>query len=236
MRKLCVLAVVLGLGIAAFAQGPVAIVNGEEISRQELDRATGLSSLLFTLYQQYPRFAQTLLTTQEGKALIQRYQRDVLEQLIMRKLELQEAAARGLEPTPDQVEAKVQEVLERIMQQNALTEEELVDVLSRQGRTLEDFKADIASQAREQLMIELLKGQITVEATVAEDEIQSYYREHQDRFRDDSGAVKPLEEVHDDIAALILDGKRSDIWDAWLEELRAGADVQVLLGQEEGQG
>ena len=103
MRKLCVLAVVLGLGIAAFAQGPVAIVNGEEISRQELDRATGLSSLLFTLYQQFPRFAQTLLTTQEGKALIQRYQRDVLEQLIMRKLELQEAAARGLERAREEI-------------------------------------------------------------------------------------------------------------------------------------
>lgn len=218
--------------MAALAQEPVAVVNGEEISRAELDRATGLNSILLTLYQQFPRFAQTLLTTEEGKALIQRYQRDILEQLVLRELELQEAAARGIEPDAAQVEAKVEEVLARILQQNALSLEDLTRLLSQQGRTLEDFRAQIAEQAREQLTIELLRNQVTAEATVTEDEIQTYYQEHQDRFQDESGTVKPLEEVHDDIAALILDQKRSQIWNAWLEELRAGADVQILLGAE----
>ena len=236
MRKVWLVLVILGLGLAALAQEPVAVVNGEEISRAELDRATGLNSILLTLYQQFPRFAQTLLTTEEGKALIQRYQRDILEQLVLRELELQEAAARGIEPDAAQVEAKVEEVLARILQQNALSLEDLTRLLSQQGRTLEDFRAQIAEQAREQLTIELRRNQVTAEATVTEEEIQAYYQEHQDRFQDESGTVKPLEEVHDDIAALILDGKRSDIWNAWLEELRAGADVQVLLGQEEGQG
>ena len=218
--------------MAALAQEPVAVVNGEEISRAELDRATGLNSILLTLYQQFPRFAQTLLTTEEGKALIQRYQQDILEQLVLRELELQEAAARGIEPDAAQVEAKVEEVLARILQQNALSLEDLTRLLSQQGRTLEDFRAQIAEQAREQLTIELLRNQVTAEATVTEDEIQTYYQEHQDRFQDESGTVKPLEEVHDDIAALILDQKRSQLWNAWLEELRAGADVQILLGAE----
>ncbi len=232
MRKVWLVLVILGLGLAALAQEPVAVVNGEEISRAELDRATGLNSILLTLYQQFPRFAQTLLTTEEGKALIQRYQRDILEQLVLRELELQEAAARGIEPDAAQVEAKVEEVLARILQQNALSLEDLTRLLSQQGRTLEDFRAQIAEQAREQLTIELLRNQVTAEATVTEDEIQTYYQEHQDRFQDESGTVKPLEEVHDDIAALILDQKRSQIWSAWLEELRAGADVQILLGAE----
>ncbi len=232
MRKVWLVLVILGLGLAALAQEPVAVVNGEEISRAELDRATGLNSILLTLYQQFPRFAQTLLTTEEGKALIQRYQQDILEQLVLRELELQEAAARGIEPDAAQVEAKVEEVLARILQQNALSLEDLTRLLSQQGRTLEDFRAQIAEQAREQLTIELLRNQVTAEATVTEDEIQTYYQEHQDRFQDESGTVKPLEEVHDDIAALILDQKRSQIWSAWLEELRAGADVQILLGAE----
>lgn len=232
MRKVWLVFVALGLGLAALAQEPVAIVNGEEISRAELDRATGLNSILLTLYQQFPRFAQTLLTTEEGKALIQRYQRDILEQLVLRELELQEAAARGIEPDAAQVEAKVEEVLARILQQNALSLEELTRLLNQQGRTLEEFRAQIAEQAREQLTIELLRGQVTAEATVTEEEIQTYYQEHQDRFQDESGAVKPLEEVHDDIAALLLDQKRSQIWSAWLEELRAQANIQILLGAE----
>ncbi|RLE30853.1 hypothetical protein DRJ54_01820 [Candidatus Acetothermia bacterium] len=236
MRKVCLMLVVLGMALVAFAQEPVAIVNGEEISRQRLDQATGLSSLLFTIYQQFPRFAQTLLTTEEGKALIQRYQRDVLEQLILKTLELQEAESRSIEPDQAQLEARVEETLTMILQQNDLTEEELVDILARQGRTLEDFRGQIAAQVREQLTIELLRNQVTASATVTEDEIQAYYREHPDRFQDESGAIKPLEEVHDDIAALILDQKRSQIWNAWLEELRAEADVQVLIGQEADQG
>jgi len=230
VRKVWLVLVALGLGLAALAQEPVAIVNGEEISRAELDRATGLNSILLTLYQQFPRFAQTLLTTEEGKALIQRYQRDILEQLVLRKLELQEAAVRGIEPDATQVEAKVEEVLARILQQNALSLEDLSRLLSQQGRTLEDFRAQIAEQAREQLTIELLRNQVTGEAAVTEEEIQTYYQEHQDQFQDESGAVKPLEEVHDDIAALLLDQVRSQIWSAWLEELRARADVQILLG------
>lgn len=232
MRKAWLVLVALGVGLVALAQEPVAIVNGEEISRAELDRVTGLNSILLTLYQQFPRFAQTLLTTEEGKALIQRYQRDILEQLVLRELELQEAATRGIEPDAAQVEAKVEEVLARIMQQNALTLEDLTQLLSQQGRTLEDFRAQIAEQAREQLTIELLRNQVTAEATVTEVEIQAYYQEHPDRFQDESGAVKPLAEVHDDIAALLLEQKRSQIWSAWLSELRAGADVQILLGAE----
>lgn len=236
MRKLLVLALVLVAGVFALAQENVALVNGEPITREELNRATDLTRVVFTIYQQFPRFAQTLLTTEEGAAFLKRYELDILEQLILRVLELQEARARGIEPAQETVDAKVQETLDQILQQNALTQEELVDILARQGRTLEDFQADIAAQVREQLLIQALRDQVTAGTTVTEEEIQTYYQEHPDRFQDESGAVKPLAEVHDDIAALILDGKRSDIWNAWLSDLRAGADVQILLDSEEESG
>ena len=237
MQKLLLIVLLgLGVGLVALAQEPVAIVNGESISRQELDQATGLSSLIFTIYQQFPRFAQTLLTTDEGAALIRRYQSDVLEQLIRRRLQVQEAESRGLEPDADTLEAKVQETMDQILEQNNLTEEELTDILTRQGRTVEGFRADVAAQVREQLMIQALQDVVTAAASVSEEEIEGYYEDHPDRFTTDSGDVKPLAEVHDDIAALLLDQKRSELWNTWLEEARAAADVEILLGEEESSG
>jgi len=237
MRKFLVIVLLcLGVGLVALAQEPVAIVNGESISRQELDQATGLSTLIFTIYQQFPRFARTLLTTDEGAALIRRYQRDVLEQLILRRLQVQEAESRGLEPDAEALEAEVQKTMDQILEQNNLTEEELADILAQQGRTMEGFRADVAAQVREQLMVQALQEVVTAAASVSEEEIEGYYGEHPDRFTTESGELKPLAEVHDEIAALVLDQKRSELWSTWLEEARAQADVQIFLGGEDSSG
>ncbi|MBC7097854.1 SurA N-terminal domain-containing protein [Candidatus Bipolaricaulota bacterium] len=229
MRRLWLVPIAVVLGLSALGQEPVALVNGQEISRQELEQATGLTSLIYTIYQQFPRFAQTLLTTEEGSALIRRYQRDVLEQLILRELEVQEAEARGLEPDAATLEDKVQETMDQILMQNDLTEEELSDILAQQGRTLEGFREEVTVQVREQLMIQALQEAVTAPASVSEEEIEAYYQEHPDRFTDEAGEIRPLAEVHDDIEALLLDQKRGELWRSWLEETRAAADVQIML-------
>jgi len=234
VRKLLVLALVLVAGVFALAQENVALVNGEPITREELNRATDLTRVVFTIYQQFPRFAQTLLTTEEGAAFLKRYELDILEQLILRVLELQEARARGIEPAQETVDAKVQETLDQILQQNNLTEEQLVDILARQGRTLEDFREDIAAQVREQLAINALRDEITAAASVTEDEIQTYYAEHPDQFMGDDGELEPLAEVHDQIAALILDQHRTELWKDWLADVRAKAQVEINLEAQAG--
>lgn len=227
MKKL--LALVLFVGISVWAQTPVAVVNGEPITREELDSASRLNQILFNLYFQYPQFAQVLLGTPEGKAFLDRYQREVLENLILRKIQIQEARARGLIPSAARVEELVNQALDHIKSYYGLSDEELVAELAAEGLTLEQFKAQLAGQAQEQALLETLKEAVTGEVQVSDEEIAAYYAQNPSQFLDAQGNLRPLEEVENQIFSVLLAQKKDKIWEAWLKEAREKADVQINL-------
>ncbi len=228
MKKLAIV-VAMVWGVLALGQEPVALVNGEPVTREELDRATRLSEILFTLYQDFPEFTQALLFTEEGQALLSRYERDTLERIILRKLQLQEARKRGLSPSEEAVNARVEQTLMQIMLYYGLTEESLAQILESQGTTVEGFRAEIARQVEEQLLLEELKNAVVGEVEVEEEEIVRYYEENAERFKNEDGELRPLEEVRADIVALLLPTKREAFWQQWLADLRAKADVVISL-------
>lgn len=231
LRKIVVLTLVAVLmGMVALAQEPVAIVNGEPIEREELESVANLSQIIFTIYQQFPSFAQTLLLTEEGEALLHRYELDVLEQLILRTLVLQEAQARGIEPAQEAVDQGTKGILDQIIQQNQLEgEEELAAVLAQQGRTLAGFREEIAGQVWEQLVIEQVQQEVTTAVTVTEEEIQAYYAGNPSQFMGEEGEPLPLEEVRDQVVSSLLSQKRSEAWRNWLEQAREAAEVTINL-------
>lgn len=229
MKKLSVAFVIVGLTLAGFAQAPVAVVNGEPITREELDSATRLNQILFNLYFQYPRFAQSLLNTPEGKAFLTRYQRDVLEDLILRKIQVQEARARNLSADPARVEDLVNQALEYIKSYYNLTDEELVAELAKEGLTLEEFRAQLRPQAEEQALLEALKQAVTAKVTVSEEEIQAYYQANSSQFLDEQGQALPLSEVRLKITSLLLTQKQDELWQEWLKKAREAANVQINL-------
>lgn len=216
-------------GVLALAQGPVALVNGEPITREELDRATGLSEVIFSLYQQFPAFAQSLLLTEEGKAFLARYERDVLEKIILRRIQLQEAQARGLVADEAEIAKRTQATLDQIYVYYGLTEDALAAELLAQGYTREQFVADIARQHRERILIEALKAAVMAETPVAEEEITAYYDANPTRFRNEAGETLPLEAVRDRIAAILLAEKGEVHWQDWLAAARQKADVVITL-------
>lgn len=229
MKKFIAVVVFVGLALAGLAQTPVAVVNGEPITKTELDNATRLNNILFTLYYQYPRFAQSLLTTPEGKVFLARYQRDVLEDLIMRKIQLQEAQARGIAADPAKVEEMLDQMLESIKTYYGLSDEELVAELANEGLTLEEFRAQLRPQAEEQVLMEALKAAVTANVTLSEEEIAAYYEENRDQFVDDKGNQLSLAEVREKIGAFLIAQKQEEVWQAWLKQAREAANVQINL-------
>ncbi len=233
-------------GTLAVASEPVAYVNGEPITREELDRATGLAEILFSLSQQFPAFAQSLLLTEEGKALYRQtqkissqlmrienllgsLQKDVLEKLILQRVQLQEARARSLTVDEKEVERRTEETLNQIYLYYALTEEEFAAGLLLQGDTLERFRNDIARQHRENLLLSALKAAVLAEITVSEEEIESSYNEDPERFVDEEGEPLPLSHVRERIAAILRAEKSEAHWQAWLAAARERAVVEINL-------
>lgn len=223
------IAFVLVLAVVAVAAEPVAVVNGEEISRETLQQRTNLYSIVLTIYQQFPSFAETLLLTDEGRAFQRRYERDTLEQLILRSLQLQEARKRDVHIDEERLTSRVDGILGDIMLQNQLTEDELIEVLAQQGRTLEGFREEITANVREDLLIDGLYGIVIGEITVDDASIEAYYADNKDSFQDDDGNIQPLSDVREEIHDRLLQRARRDHWDAWLKTLREEADVTVKL-------
>ncbi len=224
-----VLALALVLGGVALARDPVAVVNGEPISREDLDRASGLAEIVFVLAQQFPAFAQTILLTEEGKALVARYERDVLEKLILRRIQLQEAARRGLAADEDEVARRTDATLAQVCAHYNLTEDAFAAQLLTQGYSLAQYREDIARGHRENLLLAALKGALLAEIAVSDEEIQAYYDEDPLRFVDDDGNPLPLSKVWERIAAFLRRDKEEAHWLAWLRQAREGAKVEINL-------
>lgn len=229
MKKFLAVLALVGLALAGLAQTPVAVVNGQPITKEELDSVTRLNEILFMLYYQYPRFAQSLLVTPEGKAFLTRYQRDVLEDLILHKIQLQEVQSRGIAADPAQVEELVNQTIERIKIYYGLSDEELVAELAKEGLSLEEFRAELRPQAEEQVLIEALKTAVTADVTVSEEEIVAYYQQNPSQFVDAQGKTLLLEEVREKIASVLISQKKEEAWQNWLKGAREAASVQINL-------
>ena len=208
----------------------VARVNGEEITKAQLDRLTNITGVVLTLYRQYPRFAQMLLATEEGKAFLRAYERDVLESLISWRLIIQEARKRGLTVPEETLKSELDKTIQGILDKNQLTEDELAEILlTQRGQTLEEFRAQIQRDLEERLLYDLLKQAVTADVSVSTEEINAYYEQNRDSFKDEEGNVLPLDEVAGKVLAALTEEKRDAIWKEFLEKLRAEAEVEIYL-------
>ena len=219
----------IAFGGFALAGEPVGFVNGDPITREQLDRATGLAEVVFSLYQQFPSFAQSLLLTEEGKAFLSRYELDVLEKLVVRQIQIQEARGRGLVADEDEVAKRAQDALARVCAHYGLTEDGFAAQLLAQGSSLEQYREIIAREYREKLLIAALKSSVLSEIEVDDEEIQAYYDADPGRFVDDDGNTLPLAEVRDRVAALLRLDKEEAHWLDWLRRARERAQVEINL-------
>ncbi len=130
---------------------------------------------------------------QEGKPLIHRMrqglqgedrtgelqitERQVLDALILRRLQVQEAEKENIVVGQD----KVTEVIEQIKQQNGIISDvEFAAALKQQDLTLEELK----SKVWEQLVVDaLLVRNVQTSVIVSDEEIAQYYHAHADEFR-----------------------------------------------------
>ncbi|MEA3239243.1 MAG: SurA N-terminal domain-containing protein [Candidatus Bipolaricaulota bacterium] len=207
-----------------------ATVNGEQITTATLENATGMSQIFQILFSQLPQaFGQSLLSTPEGKAFLDRYQRDVLDQIIDSRIMVQQAVALDMKADESQVADQVQSHLDQIMQQNQMTIDQIDAALVQQGSSLDDYKTRLALSIREQLMVQALQESVTADVTVSDDEVQEYYEAHQTDYTNDDGTVKPLSEVSASIHDNLLNAAQANRWNAWFKDAKDSSEITILF-------
>lgn len=144
----------------------VAIVNDEVITLSELEAAVS----------PYTSQIQTAAYSPEEKQeMLFKVRRDILDRMIDRKLTEQKGKALGVSVSESEVDQRI----ERIKEEEFLTEEALRKALADEGYTLEEYRKRIKSQL---LGIKLINREVKSKVAITEDEIRAYYENHKSAY------------------------------------------------------
>ena len=149
------------------------------------------------------------------------YRRDVLESLIAQALRFRDVERFGAEDVPkDSIEARVQEITKRFASPAAF------DDAVRQAELSQD---ELRALVKRQLQVEqYIQERFAPLIFVSNDEIETYYRGPWSQQRRQRGmAIPPLNDVREEIRALLKSSRLQQEIDKWTTQLRARANVDV---------
>jgi peptidyl-prolyl cis-trans isomerase SurA len=102
--------------------------------------------------------------------------REVLEQFITEKLLEAEARESGIKITDQDVSQYIDEIKKR----NRLSDDELKTVLSREGQTIESYRASVKSELEKS---EIVNRQVRNKVNITNDDVERYYKLNANKFR-----------------------------------------------------
>jgi len=183
MKKLltlsaCLICLIFTLG--AYAENKqaldeiIAVVNDDVITNNELADAMKKAKMQLSQEQSAP-------SIQDGQL-----QKQVLEQLVNRKLQLQVAKQAGIETSS----ADVDQAIKRIADQNHVPVEALYERLGQEGMTVSDYRAEIRDQIT---MQKLQQKEVVNHLTVSPDEIDEFM--HSQNWKANSNKQYHLEDI-----------------------------------------
>lgn len=201
---------------AVVVDGIAAIVNGEVVTRLELERA-GQGAVEERLRgapaADRERLRRETLTV-------------VLDQLVMERIQEQRARQLGIEVTPQEIDAAVTSV--RV--QNQLTEEMLARALQERGLTPEEHRRSIAADIR---LSRLVQREIRSRVAATQDEVAAWFAEHRKEwYRPEKVRIRhllvPLPETP---SADEVEAARAKA-ESLLARARGGADFAALVREQ----
>src|SRR5574337_1317459 len=167
------MAILYGVLTASVAHGVildrvVAVVNDDVITLTEVQEE-GLQTIR--------RIVRDTMGMEREQQL-RSTERQILDELILRRLQLQEAKKEKIEAAP----AEIQSTIEELKKRNGLaSDEELRAALSRELLSEEQFRRGIADQV---VLTKLVARRVRSKVVVLDEEVQQYYEQQQAQFRD----------------------------------------------------
>jgi peptidyl-prolyl cis-trans isomerase SurA len=165
MKKIISILVLSMSCIAAFAKPApqsldqiVAIVNDDVVTKSELNRA--MDTVKMTMSQQN-------MATPDSKVM----QKQVLTQLINKKLQLQIARQAGIEATDEELD----KAIDNIAKQNNVTVSALYEQLDKEGMAKKEYRNELRDQIT---MQKLQQQEVNGKVSVSQDEISSFIHSH----------------------------------------------------------
>lgn len=192
----------------------VAEVNGQEITKDEFVPAYQAA------FQQATMQAQSTGQAPDEKAL----QKQTADDLVSTELLVQEAKARNIKVTTDDVDAE----LETVAKQNQMASaEELLKAVEKNGMTADQARAQVETQ----LLVEQLVTDEDGGKKATEKELRALYAQakKQAAAGQQGQKIPPFAQVRDQIAEQAQSERVNKVAQALVKDLRKGADIKINL-------
>jgi hypothetical protein len=188
----------------------VASVNGIPVTRGELDE----------------KIEQVRGTFPEGSAdptADAGFELQLLDEVLNLKLLVATAEARGLTASDEQVEKEIQSLKDAFGGDEAFTQQ-----LAQNNMTTEQLRENMHNEL---LIRQLVDNETTIKTvTVTDEEVKAEYTTAVNSAGPEGAStVPPFEQVQEMIKAQLTQKKSALIVQAYIETLRAGADIKILL-------
>lgn len=220
-KFLIVVVVLFALTLLAQQATIVAEVNGRPVTQEELDREANLNRLLLQLQSIDERFYQVLTGTPEGLALLQRYKREVLNNLIDQILIVQIGEKMGIVVPKETIESLVSNELSKTLSQYNMTESDLDWYLKNANLgDLESFKNRLRWIFTVQQTLDQIYRKVTEGVAVSDEDVKRFYEENKEYFSVEESAK---------LLRIIVETKEQA--DKVLERLRAGEDFSKVASE-----
>lgn len=186
----------------------IAKVNGTEITTADVEKEIG------NIVAQY----EDQVPPEQLQAMMPSIKEQAIETQINKLLLFTEAERHNIHPTPEQVKAELDSVIERFPSAEVFEQQ-----LAKIGISLEQIEADI----EQQIKIDILVGQSVsdTEATVSDEEVSTFYQENPESFQtpEQVHAAHILLKFEENAPQSFKDQKRLEIA-GLLGQIEKGAD------------
>ncbi|MEY8763192.1 MULTISPECIES: peptidylprolyl isomerase [Clostridium] len=164
----------------AIANSTVAVVNGEKITRGDLDKNPNTMQLISQAKQQY---GEDYAKNDEAVSVIKNQKGQILDSMITMKVIEQKAKELKLLPDENKLKSEMNSQIAQIKKQQFGNNTEQFDAaLKAQGFTESSFKDMYLSQLKAQQIEQKVSDSLTKNVKVTDKQIEDYYKANQDKF------------------------------------------------------
>ncbi|AND86183.1 peptidylprolyl isomerase [Clostridium tyrobutyricum] len=164
----------------AIANSAVAVVNGEKITNDQLNKDPNTIQLIAQAKQQY---GDNYSSNEEATSIIKSQKEQILDNMITQLVLSQKAKELNIMPSDSKINSDAQAQIDKMKKQYFSGDESKFEAaLSQQGLTEKAFKDMYISQVKSQEVQESISQYLTKNIKITDKQIEEYYNKNKDKY------------------------------------------------------
>lgn len=171
----------------AIAKSPVAVVNGEKITRADLDNDMNMRQVIAQAKQQY---GENYEKNEEAKSILKEKRTQVLDNMITQKVIEQKAKELNLLPDDSKLKAEASKQFDESKKSFGNDNSKFQEALKQSDLTEDSLKELLFTQLRSQAIIKNVADNVTKDVKIDDKAIQDYYNNNKYQFTEKPNKIK----------------------------------------------